>query len=32
MNYSLTFLIFEQKNNLGDFQGLDIKEKSLDAS
>ena len=31
-NYSLTYLIFEQKNNLGDFQGLDIKEKSLDAS
>ena len=28
MNYSLTFLIFEQKNNLGDFQGLDIKEKA----
>ena len=28
-NYSLTFVIFEQKNNSCDFQGLVIKEKSL---
>ena len=28
-DYSLTFVIFEQKNNSCDFQGLVIKEKSL---
>ena len=26
--FSLTFVIIEQKNNLFDFQGLDIKEKA----